>query len=256
MSFSTKRGAAGALAIALLAAAGCSKPSPTPPTDFGVNMTVDASALSTSQRAMVKVGSLLVSGAESLSKQFDVSSAIQSGRLTFQFVPTAPSGVLSFEFDAIDATGVMWGSGMGGPVTLNPTGAVAVTITLVAKPGTSKAAGASCTTATECASGFCTDDVCCQESCKDTCASCALTNTRGLCTGYPDGTDPENECAGSSTTSGAGGAGGAGGKAGASGAAGAGGAGGAKKDAGAPLDASSDIDYFLPRVSVGQHGMP
>jgi hypothetical protein len=244
MSFSTKRGAAGALAIALLAAAGCSKPSPTPPTDFGVNMTVDASALSTSQRAMVKVGSLLVSGAESLSKQFDVSSAIQSGRLTFQFVPTAPSGVLSFEFDAIDATGVMWGSGMGGPVTLNPTGAVAVTITLVAKPGTSKAAGASCTAATECASGFCTDDVCCQESCKDTCASCALTNTRGLCTGYPDGTDPENECAGSSTTSGAGGAGGAGGKAGASGTAGAGGAGGAKKDAGAPLDASSDAEQI------------
>jgi hypothetical protein len=235
MSFSTKRrGAAGVLAIALLTALGCSKSSPTPPTDFGVNITVDAGALSASQRAMVKVGSLLVSGAESLSKQFDVSSAIASGRLTFQFVPTATAGVLSFEFDAIDAAGVMWGSGTAGPVTLNPTGAVAVTITLVAKPGTSKAVGATCTTAGECASGFCTDQVCCQEACQDTCASCALSSTRGICTGYPANTDPEKECLGFSMTSGAAGAGGAGGKA----AGGAGGAGG-NADAGSPRDASA-----------------
>ena len=256
MSFSTRsRGPAGALALTLLAALACSKSSPTPPTDFGVNITVDASALSASQRSMVKVGSLLVSGAESLSKQFDVSSAISSGKLTFQFVPTqATSGSLSFEFDAIDATGVMWGSGTGGPVALNPTGAVAVTIPLVAKPGTLKAPAAKCTTATECASGFCTDGVCCLAACKDTCASCALTTTLGICTGYPDGTDPENECAGSSMT-GAGGAagraggGGAGGKAGtsgAAGAAGAAGAGGAKSDAGTARDASSDAEEINP----------
>jgi hypothetical protein len=247
MSISTKRrGAAGALAMTLLAVFGCSKSSPTPPTDFGVNITVDASALSSAQRSMVKVGSLLVSGAESLSKQIDVSSVIASGRLTFQFVPTqATTGSLSFQFDAMDATGGMWGTGTAGPVVLNPTGAVAVTITLMAKPGTSKAAGANCTAGTECASTFCTDGVCCLEACKDTCASCALTTTRGICTGYPDGTDPENECAGSSMTTGTAGA--AGGAAGNAGAAGAGGAGGANADAGAPRDAStSDAEQINP----------
>ena len=241
MSFSTRsRGAAAALALAFVTALGCSKSSPTPPTDFGVNITVDASALSASQRSMVKVGSLLVSGAESLSKQFDVSTAISSGKLTFQFVPTqATTGSLSFEFDAIDATGVMWGSGTGGPVTLNPTAAVAVTIPLLAKPGTLKAPAAKCTAATECASGFCTDGVCCLEACKDTCASCALTTTLGICSGYPANTDPEKECVGLSMATGAAGAGGAAGK-------GAGGAGGNGGNGG-PRDASAtDAEAINP----------
>ena len=51
-----------ALVLAAVAAAlGCSKPSATPPTGFGVNITVDASKLSAAQRSMVKIGSLLVS---------------------------------------------------------------------------------------------------------------------------------------------------------------------------------------------------
>jgi hypothetical protein len=219
MFFVRSPSVAGALALALVVAFGCSsKSSPTPPTGFGVNITVDASKLSTSNLSMVKIGSLLVSGAESLSKQFSVVPAISSGRLTFQFVPTATSGALSFQFDAIDATGEMWGTGKAGPVTLVPAGAVAVTITLTASPGTSKAMAAKCTAGTECASGFCTDGYCCQEACQEVCASCALTNALGLCTGYAANTDPDKDCTGFSTATGAGGAGGKGGAAGAGGA--------------------------------------
>ena len=231
----------GGLAVAVLTAAGCSKTTTTvqgqPPSTFGVNVTIDAKALSAAQLGMVKVGSLIVTGAAPAeSQQFSVVPQISSGQLTFQYVPKAGStGALNFEFDALDAAGEVWGTGTAGPVTLMASGAVSVTITLTAGTGTSKGLGAKCTTATECGSGFCTDGVCCQEACKDTCASCALTNTTGLCTGYAANTDPEKECAGFSTTTGTGGT------------SGAGGAGGAKPDAAVPMDASaSDAEVINP----------
>ena len=87
--------------------------------------------------------------------------------------------------------------------------------------------------------GNLTNTVCCQEACKaDVCASCAITNTKGLCAPYAANTDPENECAGFSMATGTGGSAGKGG---------AGGAGGAKTDAGAPMDASaSDAEPINP----------
>ncbi|HEY6476427.1 MAG TPA: hypothetical protein VI456_07570, partial [Polyangia bacterium] len=235
-----ENGVAGALAVAAAAAVlGCSKPSPTAPTAFGVNITVDASKLNAGQRSSVRLGSLLVSGAESLSKQFLVSPEISSGQLTFQYLPAVTSGAESFQFDAIDTAGELYGTGTGGPVTLVANTAVTVKITLTAQPGSSKAIGAKCTAATECGSGFCTDGYCCQEACQETCASCGLTDTLGLCTGHPANTDPDKECTGFSMATGAGGAGGKGG--------GAAGANGNKTDASVPTDASaSDAEMINP----------
>jgi hypothetical protein len=222
------------LAVAAMAALACSKGAPTAPTERGVNITVDAKALS-AQVGIITVGSLIVTGDELQTQQFSVVPQIASGQLTFQYLPkasTATTAMLSFEFDALGNTGLVYGTGKVGPVTL-ATGAVSVTITLTKSPGTSKGLGASCTTATDCGSGFCTDGVCCQEACKDACASCALPDLRGLCAAYAANTDPENECGGFSMATGTGGSAGKGG------AGGAGGTGGANTDAAAPIDASA-----------------
>jgi hypothetical protein len=223
---------ASSLVVAAMTTLGCSKGSPTPPTERGVNITVDAKALSSTDLGMVTVGSLIVTGDELQAKQFSVVPQISSGQLTFQYLPkagTAASAALSFEFDALGNTGLVYGTGTAGPVLLEAR-AVSVTITLTRSPGTSKGLGSTCTTDAECGSGFCTDHLCCQEACKEICASCAVTNTKGLCTAYPANTDPDSECGGFSMASGTGGTGGAGG---------AGGMAGSKADAGAPRDAST-----------------
>ena len=229
-------GLLGVLVVAVLTGAACK---PSPPTSFGVNITVNAKNLTSGQLAKVTTGSLLVSGAEPQAKQFPVGPEIASGQLTFQYVPTVTSGALSFQFDALDASGHVYGTGTAGPVTLGA-GAVAVTITLTAQGGTLSGLGANCTTAATCASGFCTDNVCCENACKDTCASCALKNTTGLCVGYPANTDPEGECVGFSTTAGTGGS------AGKSGAGGAGGAGKPDAAASGPLDGGTDAEAINP----------
>jgi hypothetical protein len=152
------------LAVAAMTTLGCSKGSPTAPTERGVNISVDAKALSSADLGMVTLGSLIVTGDELQAKQFSVVPQISSGQLTFQYLPkatTATMATVSFEFDALGATGLVYGTGKAGPVTL-AAGAVSVTVTLTKSPGTSKGLGASCTAATECGSGFCTDGVCCQ----------------------------------------------------------------------------------------------
>jgi hypothetical protein len=234
---------ASSLAVAAMMALGCSKSSsPTVPTDRGVNITVDAKALSSTELGMVTVGSLIVTGDELQAKTFSVVPQISTGQLTFQYLPkasTATAAMLTFTFEALGDTGLVYGSGMAGPITL-AANAVSVTITLAKSAGTTKGLGATCAAASDCGSGFCTDGVCCQEACKAdvVCASCALTNTKGLCAPYAANTDPEKECVGFSTTTGTGGTAGKGG---------AGGAGGAKTDAGAPMDASaSDAEPINP----------
>lgn len=58
--------------------------------------------------------------------------------------------------------------------------------------------GAACTQATQCASRFCSDSVCCDGPCTGTCRSClaAFTGSApGNCAAIAADTDPENECA-------------------------------------------------------------
>jgi hypothetical protein len=47
--------------------------------------------------------------------------------------------------------------------------------------------GTACSQGNECKSGFCTDAVCCAEACTETCKSCNLTGTVGMCAFVPSG---------------------------------------------------------------------
>ena len=184
-----------ALCLTLGAAAGC-KGTTSPPTAFGVNVTVDAQALSATQRKDASFGSLQVTGSETDVKQFSIAGAITSGQLRFRFIPKNQTGTLNLHFDVLDAMGDLYGSGDSPPVVL-AAGAVSATITLTALDGTTLGNGSKCSTDAQCATGFCTDGVCCSERCNDICASCAQTGSTGLCAAYPEGTDPEAECTGS-----------------------------------------------------------
>jgi hypothetical protein len=54
--------------------------------------------------------------------------------------------------------------------------------------------GQVCTTAAQCASGFCVDGVCCDTACTGLCESCALPDKKGTCSPHAAGTDPDKEC--------------------------------------------------------------
>ena len=54
--------------------------------------------------------------------------------------------------------------------------------------------GAACTMAFQCASGLCTDGVCCSGPCSQTCHACNVAGALGTCTAIPGGQDPQNEC--------------------------------------------------------------
>jgi hypothetical protein len=55
--------------------------------------------------------------------------------------------------------------------------------------------GQACTTANDCASGFCVDGFCCNNTCVGTCVTCGLATARGRCSNVPAGTvDPRGVC--------------------------------------------------------------
>lgn len=55
-----------------------------------------------------------------------------------------------------------------------------------------KANGEACANGSDCTSTFCTDGVCCEQSCSGVCESCKID--RGKCVPVPDGQNPDNEC--------------------------------------------------------------
>ncbi len=57
-----------------------------------------------------------------------------------------------------------------------------------------KPLGAACTTGDDCNSLICAQGVCCNNDCKGTCESCALTGAAGTCTPVPAGEDPLEQC--------------------------------------------------------------
>lgn len=61
--------------------------------------------------------------------------------------------------------------------------------------------GGGCSLSSTCASGFCTDGVCCESECTGTCARCGGT---GRCALIASGADPDRECAGDDVCDGAG----------------------------------------------------
>jgi len=55
-----------------------------------------------------------------------------------------------------------------------------------------------CESGGDCASGFCSDSVCCDSACDSTCVACTETLTGvmgGVCAAISSGTDPDSECA-------------------------------------------------------------
>jgi hypothetical protein len=66
-----------------------------------------------------------------------------------------------------------------------------------------KANGAVCSNAQECVSGNCVDGVCCNTVCSGSCVGCAVVGSIGICTNIPAGTDPANECPGNCNGAGA-----------------------------------------------------
>lgn len=57
-----------------------------------------------------------------------------------------------------------------------------------------KSNGASCTSGSECSSGFCVDGVCCNSACTQSCYSCNQAASLGMCKPAPANTDPRNNC--------------------------------------------------------------
>jgi hypothetical protein len=177
---------------------GC-KQSASPPTGFGVDITVEAKSLVAADLRRIATGRLEVTGAETIARTFSIAAPVQTGELRFRYIPGVQSGMLAFMFQAVDSGNAVVGAGQVGPVTL-ASGAVAVTIVLAASSGGS-ADGVPCSAGSDCDNGFCVDGVCCSEACTDVCASCsspALPNSLGLCAAYPVGQDPDMECGGGS----------------------------------------------------------
>lgn len=66
----------------------------------------------------------------------------------------------------------------------------------VYRPLNTKQNGEACAAGTECISGNCVDEVCCDSSCAGTCMHCALSGFEGNCRYVPAGQDPDSECPG------------------------------------------------------------
>ncbi|MDI1483685.1 MopE-related protein [Polyangium sp. y55x31] len=67
-----------------------------------------------------------------------------------------------------------------------------------------KVNGTGCTLNAECLTGFCVDNVCCENACSGTCKTCNLGASPGICSNVPTNTDPANECNGADVCNGSG----------------------------------------------------
>jgi hypothetical protein len=54
--------------------------------------------------------------------------------------------------------------------------------------------GTACSNACQCATGYCVDGYCCNSACTGDCRACNRGGSRGTCSNYTAGTDPEGEC--------------------------------------------------------------
>lgn len=58
-----------------------------------------------------------------------------------------------------------------------------------------KALGATCAAGTDCTTGSCVDQVCCNTACDGGCERCDYQPNVGSCTAVPTGQDPDSDCA-------------------------------------------------------------
>ncbi len=115
------------LALACGAVTGCR--SATPPSGYGVDVTIDARSLS--RRSQVTRVSITTSGAEIYAHTFEAASQIRGGGLLrTRYVPSVKAGSLVFIVDALDDSGTILGVATTMPVVLQAGKAVQVDIVL------------------------------------------------------------------------------------------------------------------------------
>lgn len=128
------RGAAAALAllagVGALQLGGCSSPASLP-TSYGVNLTIQIdSQVSSAMRGQIKTVAIQVTGSEQFQTSLDIS-AFNGNEARLHYVPSVPSGSLTFTAQALDAAQAPFAGGTSGAVTLIPTQAVEALIDLV-----------------------------------------------------------------------------------------------------------------------------
>lgn len=173
--------------VAALALGGCNNK----PAGFGVDVEARTSMLSSSVRNSIVTARLLVSGAETFSKDIgNVAKAAQSGAFKFRYVPGVHAGTITIRVDGVDAAGATVAGGTAPPVNLADGKAVDAVLTLAVNGN-----GVGCVAPTDCISGNCVDGVCCDTACDGICESCSQTGLVGQCSPAMAGTDPDNDCA-------------------------------------------------------------
>jgi hypothetical protein len=101
------------------------------PSEFGLNVTVDARALSVADRGRIASLAVHVSGDEDYSRLVDVSAPIKSGVVRFRYIPLVKHGALTLTVDAVDLDQATVASGRGAPAPVTLTvGAVDVSVLL------------------------------------------------------------------------------------------------------------------------------
>lgn len=163
-------------ALALLAA--CK--SPAPPSSFGINVIVDANALSSGARAQITSAALSVSGDETYSRTFDIRAAIASGQVRFRYIPGITSGSITLALDALSSDGSIVARAPATTVMVATGQAVATTLVLAAAAaddmGSSGDAGdgGTCDPGFHACGGSCADDRS-VDTCGTSCSPCPVT---------------------------------------------------------------------------------
>ena len=173
--------------VAALVLGGCNNT----PAGFGVDVEARTNMLSSSVRNSIVTARLLVSGAETFSKDIgNVAKAAQSGAFKFRYVPGVHTGTITIRVDGVDGSGATVAGGTAPPVNLADGKAVDAVLTLAVNGN-----GVGCMAPTDCISGNCVDGVCCDTACDGVCESCSQTGLVGQCSPAMAGTDPDNDCA-------------------------------------------------------------
>ena len=190
------------LVSTLVLCAGCADPSA--PTSFGVNVTVDAHAVSAAVRDTFASVRLTVTGDQApFSTAANIVKPLQSGEARFRYIPAVHSGSLQLHVDVALADGAIVSSGDSAAITLTEGKAVSASIVLGAAagvadmrvdtdgspPGDMAAAdlatapqGSACTANEQCGTGVCSDGYCCDKACDGVCSACNLPGSLGTCT--------------------------------------------------------------------------
>ncbi len=100
--------------------------------------------------------------------------------------------------DNFKSSGGTGGAGGSGAADGGGVGGTSGTGATAAAGGVGGSAGSTpqttCSSKSECASGYCVDGYCCDSACDGECSSCGLPGSQGICTPVAEGTDPNADC--------------------------------------------------------------